>query len=323
MTLRELEYLLALARYRHFGRAAEACHISQPTLSTQIKKLELELGTALVERSTSGVILTSVGEATVESARRILAEVQSIRDTALQARDPESGTVRLGIFPTLGPYFLPSVMLRFAERFPALRLSLVEEQSSHLISHLRDGDIDVALLALPLQDDQLIASFLFEEPFLLAVPPVHPLAERSSIALDEIRDQELLLLEDGHCLRDQALDICEMSGAVEQSAFRAASLETLRHIVGAGLGVTLLPKLATHRRTAGPDTVRLIPFENPVPNRRIALVWRQSSARAPLFGAMADLFRNVAAELLAEATPDPTVTDHPARADTEARRKAG
>ncbi|MCF3934384.1 LysR substrate-binding domain-containing protein [Acuticoccus sp. M5D2P5] len=293
MTLRELEYLVALARYRHFGRAADACSVSQPTLSTQLRKLEAELGVQLVERSSSGALLTPFGKATAERARQILLEVQHIKDAAQEGRDPEGGAVRLGIFPTLGPYLLPSIMLRFADRFPALQLYLVEEKSPSLLTRLHDGDIDAALLALPVEDEALASAFLFEEPFLLAVPPGHPLADRGGITLDDIADQKLLLLEDGHCLRDQALDVCQLSGAVEQSAFRVSSLETLRHMVAAGLGVTLLPELATITGAERPDAPRLVRFADPPPNRRIALFWRKSSPRDALYHAMADLFIDV------------------------------
>ncbi|UOM32570.1 LysR substrate-binding domain-containing protein [Acuticoccus sp. I52.16.1] len=303
MTLRELEYLVALARFRHFGRAAEACCVSQPTLSTQLKKLEGELGMQLVERGTGGVLLTPFGKATAERARKILAEVQHIKDAAQEARDPESGAVRLGIFPTLGPYLLPAIMLRFAERFPSLKLSLIEEKSLDLLARLEGGEIDAALLALPVEGDAIASRFLFEEPFLFAVPAAHPLAGRGRIGVEEIEGEALLLLEDGHCLRDQALDICGLTGAAPQPAFRAASLETLRHMVGAGLGVTLLPQLATTGGTAAPG-VRLVRFSTPAPSRRIALVWRRSSARAALFGAMADLFGTVAGALLS-ADPVP------------------
>ncbi|RAI01709.1 DNA-binding transcriptional regulator OxyR [Acuticoccus sediminis] len=318
MTLRELEYLVALARYRHFGRAAEACCVSQPTLSTQLKKLETELGMQLVERSSTGVLLTPFGQATAERARRILVEVQHIKDAAQIGRDPESGTVRLGIFPTLGPYLLPSIMLRYAERFPSLQLFLIEEKSPNLVTRLHDGDIDVALLALPMDDDQLTCEFLFEEPFLFAVPSGHPLANRTRITMEDICEQELLLLEDGHCLRDQALDVCSLSGAVEQPAFRAASLETLRHMVGAGLGVTLLPQLATAGGKSASDMLRLVPFVDPAPSRRIALVWRKSSARTGLYRAMAELFRQVADDLLHGPVADPALRRSEAAQDRPA-----
>ena len=303
MTLRELEYLVALAKYRHFGRAAEACLVSQPTLSTQLRKLEAELGVQLVERSAGGVLLTAFGRAAAERARRILAEVQSLKDAARQGSDPERGVVRLGIFPTLGPYFLPGIMPRFAERFPDLQLFLIEEKSPGLLARLQDGDLDVAILALPVGDEQVTAEVLFEEPFLLAVPEGHPFARRDAITPSELGDQELLLLEDGHCLRDQALDVCNLTGAVEQPAFRATSLETLRHMVGAGLGVTLLPQLATLGGGPAAGGPRLVRFRDPAPSRRIALVWRRSSAREPLFRAMAALLRQVA-EALQTACPD-------------------
>ena len=278
MNLRDLKYLVALADHRHFGKAADASFVSQPTLSTQIKKLEDELGVALVERAPRKVMLTPVGREIVERARRIVAEVEQLGEVARRSRDPEAGTVRLGIFPTLGPYLLPHVVPRIRKRFPQLELLLVEEKSDVLLQRLREGALDAALLALPVHDDQLHAEFLFEEPFVLAAPQQHPLAGRSALDAAELSDETLLLLEDGHCLRDQALDVCRLSGAREKSGFRATSLETLRQMVAAGVGVTLLPALSVHEPIAQPANIRLVPFRGTAPSRRIALVWRKSSA---------------------------------------------
>ncbi|RZA31132.1 MAG: LysR family transcriptional regulator, partial [Lysobacteraceae bacterium] len=245
MNLRDLKYLLALADHKHFGRAAAACFVSQPTLSTQIKKLEEELGVSLVERAPRKVMLTPAGLAAAERARRIVAEVEQMKEAARRSQDPEAGSVRLGLFPTLGPYLLPHVIPRIRARFPNLELLLVEEKSDVLLSRLHDGKLDAALLALPVHDEQLHSQFLFEEPFVLAVPEHHPLAARGSLGLSELNDQKLLLLEDGHCLREQALEVCRLSGANEKSEFRATSLETLRQMVAANGGITLLPILAT------------------------------------------------------------------------------
>ena len=278
MNLRDLKYLVALADLRHFGKAADACFVSQPTLSTQIRKLEDELGVVLVERAPRKVMLTAAGLDVVQRARRIVADVEQMREAARRSRDPESGTLRLGVFPTLGPYLLPHVVPTLRARFPQLELLLVEEKSDELLQRLREGKLDAALLALPLHDDQLHAEFLFEEPFVLAAPQQHPLAGRSALDAAELSDETLLLLEDGHCLRDQALDVCRLSGAREKSGFRATSLETLRQMVAAGVGVSLLPALSVHEPIAQPANIRLVPFRGTAPSRRIALVWRKSSA---------------------------------------------
>jgi LysR family transcriptional regulator, hydrogen peroxide-inducible genes activator len=290
MTLRELEYLVALAKYRHFGRAAEACLVSQPTLSAQLKKLETELGVQLVERDSRGVILTEFGMKAAERARRILLEVQHLKDAAQESRNPETGAVKLGLFPTLGPYLLPLVMPGLAGRFPGLQLLLIEEKSDALAASLRHGEIDAAILALPVAGEQFAHEFLFEEPFLLAVPKTHPLSDHDRISLASLSDEELMLLEEGHCLRDQALDVCSLSGAMERPTFRATSLETLRHMVGAGLGMTLMPELAT--LTGGDaSATRFVQFEQPRPSRRIGLFWRKRSARDALFRNLASHIR--------------------------------
>src|SRR5215813_3207132 len=243
MNLRDLRYLVALAEHKHFGRAAEASFVSQPTLSTQIKKLEDELEVALVERTPRKVLLTEVGKA-----------------IARRTRDPESGTIRLGIFPTLGPYLLPHVIPRIRERFARLELLLVEEKTETVLRQLREGRLDAGVLAQPIHDDQLHQQFLFEEPFLLAVPEQHPLASRKQLKLDDLADQSLLLLEEGHCLRDQALEVCQLAGAGEKSGFRATSLETLRQMVAANVGVTLLPTLAVKPPVAQSSDIHLVEF---------------------------------------------------------------
>ena len=294
MNLRDLKYLVALADLRHFGKAADACFVSQPTLSTQIRKLEEELGVTLVERAPRKVMLTAAGQDVVQRARRIVAEIDEMKEAARRSRDPESGSLRLGVFPTLGPYLLPHAVPRLHERFPGLELLLVEEKSDVLLQRLRDGKLDATLLALPLHDDQLHAEFLFEEPFLLAAPQQHELARGKSLSVDQLSDETLLLLEDGHCLRDQALDVCRLSGAQEKSGFRATSLETLRQMVAAGVGVTLLPALSVHEPIAQPANIRLVKFRKPAPSRRIALVWRKSSALDGFLHDVADAIGEVA-----------------------------
>lgn len=311
MNLRDLQYLVALAEHRHFGRAAEASFVSQPTLSTQIKKLEDELGVPLVERTPRKVLLTETGREIARRARGVLAEIDEIKAIAQRTRDPESGTLRLGIFPTLGPYLLPHLVPLVRHHFPRLELLLVEEKTEQVIRMLREGSLDVGVLALPLHEDSLHAEFLFEEPFVLAVPESHPLAhgKKHRLKLGDLEDQSLLLLEDGHCMRDQALEVCQLAGAGEKSGFRATSLETLRQMVAANVGITLLPTLAIKPPIARTDNVHLIEFAGHAPSRRIALVWRKSSSMGSFLKRFADVVRSLPAELLrpelsdAKATP--------------------
>ena len=305
MNLRDLKYLVALADHKHFGRAAAACYVSQPTLSTQIKKLEDELGVPLVERAPRKVMLTPAGRDAAERARRIVAEVEQMKEAARRSQDPEAGTVRLGMFPTLGPYLLPHVVPRIRARFPHLELLLVEEKSDVLLSRLREGKLDAGLLALPVADDQLHTEFLFEEPYVLAVPESHPLAQRGSLTLAELSHQQLLLLEDGHCLREQALDVCRLSGANEKSEFRATSLETLRQMVAADVGITLLPTLAVKPPVARSPNIHLLGFSDSHPSRRIAMVWRKSSAMSGFLQVFAQVFRELPPGLFQPDAPVP------------------
>ncbi|WP_101925205.1 MULTISPECIES: DNA-binding transcriptional regulator OxyR [Luteimonas] len=304
MNLRDLKYLVALADHRHFGRAAAACFVSQPTLSTQIRKLEDELGVSLVERAPRKVMLTPTGLLVADRARRIVGDVEQMKEVARRSQDPEAGVVRLGIFPTLGPYLLPHVVPAIRKRFPQLELLLVEEKSDLLLARLRDGRLDAALLALPVHDEQLHAEPLFEEPFVLAVPDQHPLAAHRTMTLDALADQRLLLLEDGHCLRDQALDVCHLAGASEKSGFQGTSLETLRQMVAANVGVTLLPMLAIQPPVAQSPDITLIGFADaPPPSRRIAMVWRRSSAMADFLQSLAQLFQTLPPHLLRMPLP--------------------
>src|SRR5688572_1341283 len=314
MNLRDLSYLVALADLRHFGRAAEHCHVSQPTLSTQVRKLEEELGVALVERAPRQVMLTPAGADIVERARRVLAEVAQMRETARRTTDPEAGSVRLGMFPTLGPYLLPHVVPRLRARFPRLELLLVEEKTEVLVGMLRAGRLDAAVLALPLHEDWLHCETLFEEPFLLAVPAGHPLSKRRELTLASLADEHLLLLEDGHCLRDQALEVCSLAGAGEKEGFRATSLETLRQMVAAGVGVTLLPMLAVKPPVSPSENIRLLSFRDPPPTRRLALVWRKSSATAAFLQKLAAVLRDLPPGLLSAPEPSPHKASRRAKA---------
>lgn len=303
MNLRDLKYLVALADHRHFGRAAAASFVSQPTLSTQIRKLEDELGVSLVERAPRRVMLTPVGREIADRARRIIADVDQMSELARRSRDPEAGSVRLGLFPTLGPYLLPHVLPAIRARFPRLELLLVEEKTDQILTRLRDGRLDAGLLALPLHDDQLHAEPLFDEPFVLAVPRTHPVASRTALRTADLENLDLLLLEEGHCLRDQALDVCHLAGAGERDGFRATSLETLRQMVAAGVGVTLLPTLAVQPPVPPSPDIALLPFEGDPPHRRIAMVWRKSSATGAFLMQLAEQFRSLPPELLAMRAP--------------------
>jgi LysR family hydrogen peroxide-inducible transcriptional activator len=301
VTLRELEYLIALANHRHFGRAAEECQVAQPTLSTQIRKLEEDLGAPLIERTSRSLMLTSFGQDTVERARRIMTEVEEMKAAARRSRNPEAGTLRLGIFPTLAPYFLPHAVPRIRETFPGLEMLLIEEKSDGLLSRLHNGNLDAAILALPVGDDRLTTELLFSERFLLAVPASHSLAERKELALADLNGYNLMLLEEGHCLRDQALDVCRLAGASERTSFRATSLETLRQMVGAEVGMTLLPELAT--RHSPSSNIRLLSFTDSPPSRQIGICWRKGSAMRHFLPEIGVLLRGVSKALLA---PPPT-----------------
>lgn len=320
MNLRALQYLVAVADERNFSRAAEACYVSQPTLSTQIKKLEQELDVQLVERNPRRVMLTPAGEQVVARAREILHQVAAVRETARRARDPEAGRIRLGLFPTLGPYLLPHVLPAIRERFPRLELLLYELKTEELLERLREGKLDAAVLALPVSNDGFEVRELFEEPFVLAAPAGHPLASKPDLGLDDLRDGPVLLLEDGHCLRDQALEVCRMVGAEEKDGFRATSLETLRQMVASGIGVTLLPTLATKPPVPSTDRVTLRALPSPAPSRRVALLWRQSSGLGELMDNLAALLRGLDPELL--LPPEPSTVESK-RAKTAPRKAAG
>ena len=293
MNLRDLRYLVALADLKHFGHAAEACFVSQPTLSTQIKKFEDELGTPLIERNPRNVMLTDVGVAVVARARAILHEADQIKNIARRAKDPESGTVKIGIFPTLGPYLLPHVVPNIVKKFPKLELMLFEEKTESVLKKLHDGDLDAGIIALPIHDDTLHAEFLFEESFVLAVPKGSALAKLKKIKLSDLANERLLLLDDGHCLRDQALEVCQMAGVGERAGFRATSLETLRHMVSANVGMTLLPALTVQPPVPPTPNVVLIPFAAPAPSRRIAIVWRRTSALTVFLQQLVPLFKTL------------------------------
>ncbi len=290
MNLRDLEYLVALSEHRHFGRAAAACYVSQPTLSTQIKKLESELGASLIERGPRGVLFTVAGEKVLVRARSMLAGAEEIRTIARHATDPRSGTLRLGVFPTLGPYLLPHVVPQLHGTLPDLKLLLVEEKTSELTQMLHGGTVDAVVLATPI-DDAFEYEPLFREDFVLAVPSGHELAGREFVTTEALRGQDILLLADGHCLREQALEVCSQVGVTERDGFRATSLETLRHMVAAGAGVTLLPQLSVAPPVPQYDGVELVSFVDPVPYRDIALAWRKGGIHGDLMTDVAEILR--------------------------------
>ena len=287
MTLRELQYIVAVADAGSFSRAAERVHVSQPTLSAQVKKLETELGIPLFERATRKVIPTEAGRAAIASARRILAEADALRDTARAARDPLSGRFRLGAIPTLAGYILPDLVPACAEALPDLKLVLVEEKTDELVKRLREGRLDAALLALPVAEPGLETLDLFDDDFLFATHSDDPLAERGTMEPTDLEGRSLLLLEDGHCLRDQSLEVCRVSGAGEEADFRATSLETLRQMVRAGSGQTLMPAIA--RRDG--DGVSYIPFSGEGISRRVALAYRPTTPRREVITRLASILR--------------------------------
>lgn len=289
MNIRDLRYIVAVAELRSFSAAAKYCHISQPTLSAQIKKVEQYLGVVLFERTSRKMLLTDVGVAVSTAAKRALQEIDAIKEIAQYAHDPMVGKFRLGAFPTLAMYLFPSVVVEMKRSLPQLRLILIEEKTAVLLQQLKQGKLDAALLALPVEDELLQTQFLFEDPFLLAVPSQHALAHRKRVDVSVLARVRLLLLEEGHCLREQALSVCEFAGGVEEE-FRGTSLETLRQMVKAGTGVTLMPKIAISKQEEG---ICYILFKSPAPKRSIALVWRKTNPRLPLMRALAALLTTI------------------------------
>ncbi len=287
--LKDLRYLAAVADTRHFGRAAERCFVSQPTLSAQLKKLEQYLGVQLIERQPNNVSLTEAGEQIVSRARRILEASEEVVTLAQAHRDPLAGRLRVALLPTIGPYLLPRVSQAIRRALPRLELRLYEYQTAPMLEKLKAGELDLGILALPVDLEGLQARELFAEPFTVAVPQRHRLAKRERVEVDDLEDETLLLLEEGHCLRDQALEVCSRVGAGESQDFRATSLETLRQMVATGAGVTLLPELATKGAYGDARGVVVLPFAKPAPVRRVGAVWRKTTARQPAIEALCTL----------------------------------
>lgn len=278
MNLRDLEYLSALYQMRHFRKAAEMCNVSQPTLSGQIAKLEDELGLSLIERNTRNVMFTPAGEAVLTRARTVLEEVRQLRETAQEFKDPMAGELRLGLIPTVAPYLLPRIMPTLFDQFPRLKWRLEEKQTNQLMEQLKIGALDAVILAWLPEMEEYGKISLYEEPLWLAAHKDNPLIQKKHIELADLDGQEVLMLEDGHCLRDQALGYCFSAGAREDATFQATSLETLRHMVAAGRGITLLPLLSVPEQFDS-NLIRYRAFHQPEPKREIALVFRKGSSR--------------------------------------------
>ena len=302
MTLTELKYIVAVARERHFGKAAEACFVSQPTLSVAIKKLEDELEVKLFERSANEVAITPLGEEIVRQAQSVLEQAASIKEIAKRGKDPLSGPLKLGVIYTIGPYLLPDLVREAIERTPQMPLMLQENFTVRLLEMLRTGEIDCAILAEPFPDTGLAIAPLYDEPFMAAVPSAHPLASKATITSQELKSETMLLLGTGHCFRDHVLEVCpefaRFSSDAEgiRKSFEGSSLETIKHMVAAGMGVTLVPRLSvpadalaarTRRAKGDREYVKYIPFaDGDVPHRRVVLAWRRSFTRYEAIAAL-------------------------------------
>ncbi|WP_022981224.1 LysR substrate-binding domain-containing protein [Ideonella sp. B508-1] len=290
MTLTELRYIVAVARERHFGRAAEACHVSQPTLSVAIKKLEEELDVKIFERGSNEVSLTPLGEAIVRQAQSVIEQAQGIREIAQRGKDPLAGPLRLGIIYTIGPYLLPELVRHAIDMTPQMPLILQENFTVKLLDMLRTGELDCAIMAEPFPDTGLAIAPLYDEPFLVAVPAQHPLAQRDAISSEELKRETMLLLGTGHCFRDHVLEVCpefaRFSSDTEgiKKSFEGSSLETIKHMVASGMGVTVVPQLSQPREPQ-PHLV-FVPFAAPVPSRRVVLAWRRSFTRYEAIAAL-------------------------------------
>ncbi|HEV3425158.1 MAG TPA: LysR substrate-binding domain-containing protein [Paraburkholderia sp.] len=299
MTLTELKYIVAVARERHFGRAAEACFVSQPTLSVAIKKLEDELNVQIFERGTSEVSVTPIGEQIVTQAQRVLEQTLAIKEIAKQGKDPLVGPLRLGVIYTIGPYLLPTLVKQMIKRVPQMPLMLQENYTLKLIELLKQGEIDVAIMALPFPETGLMLRPLYDEPFVVALPSGHAWENRSKIDPTDLKQETMLLLGSGHCFRDHVLGVCPELMRFSQNAdgiqktFEGSSLETIRHMVASGVGITVLPRMSVQEvkpQAGGVDSGLLsyVAFDEPVPDRRVVLAWRKSFTRMPAIDAICD-----------------------------------
>lgn len=295
MNLRDLHYFVVLAEVKHFGEAAKRCYVSQPTLSMQIKKLEETLGVILFERTNKQVLLTDQGQALLGRAKKILTLIDEMKELARQSGDPFSGELRLGVIPTVAPYLLPLVMPTIKQNLPQLNIWLIEDQTHQLVNQLEAGVLDAAIMAQPIEG-HFISHNLFEEFFYFACANTHPLAQAKIISINDLVNQQVLLLEEGHCLRDQAIAVCQMAKANEIADFTATSLETLRLMVQAGMGVTLLPALAARAQPS--DLLKCIPFETPAPSRTLGLFWRSGTPKYQCLEAIADIMTQLIQPIL-------------------------
>ena len=305
MTLTELKYIVAVARERHFGKAAEACHVSQPTLSVAVKKLEEELDLKLFERSANEVTVTPLGEEVVRQAQSVLEQAAGIREIAKRGKDPLAGALRLGVIYTIAPYLLPDLVRHVIDMTPQMPLMLQENFTVKLLEMLRTGELDCAILAEPFPDTGLAIAPLYDEPFVAAMPRSHPLAKGKSVTAEQLKSETMLLLGTGHCFRDHVLEVCpefaRFSGTAEgiQRSFEGSSLETIKHMVAAGMGVTLVPRLgvpksafaAKPRRGRTDETfVKYLPITDELggepPTRRVVLAWRRSFTRYEAIAAL-------------------------------------
>jgi LysR family transcriptional regulator, hydrogen peroxide-inducible genes activator len=279
-----------VARERHFGRAAQSCHVSQPTLSVAIKKLEEELGLVLFERSPGEVTVTPVGQRVVEQAQRVLEEAAQVKDIAQSARDPLAGPLRLGTIYTIGPYLLPKLVPVLRKRAPSMQLLIQENYTHKLAEALKQGEVDAIVVALPFAEPGVATRALYDEPFLVALPKGHALEKKRHISADELARESLLLLGAGHCFRDQVLDLCSTvqrgpRGALART-MEGGSLETIRQMVAGGVGVTVLPSSSVHAGEGGNELISFRPFSRPVPDRRVVLAWRKSFPRPQAIDAL-------------------------------------
>ncbi|UCH16799.1 MAG: LysR family transcriptional regulator [Burkholderiales bacterium] len=290
MTLTELRYIVAVAREKHFGRAAEACFVSQPTLSVAVKKLEDELDVKIFERGGSEVSVTPLGEQIVRQAQQVIEQASAIKEIAKSGKDPLSGPLRLGIIYTIGPYLLPDLVRHAIELTPQMPLMLQENFTVKLLEMLRTGELDCAIMAEPFPDAGLAIAPLYDEPFMAALPRSHPLAKRKSISAEELKKETMLLLGTGHCFRDHVLEVCpefaRFSSDAEgiRKSFEGSSLETIKHMVASGMGVTVVPMLSVP--SAPQQHVVYIPFAQPAPSRRVVLAWRRSFPRYEAIAAL-------------------------------------
>ncbi|WP_428503366.1 hydrogen peroxide-inducible genes activator [Roseateles sp.] len=290
MTLTELRYIVAVARERHFGRAAEACFVSQPTLSVAIKKLEEELDVRIFERGANEIKVTPLGEDIVRQAQSVIEQASAIHEIAKRGKDPLAGALRLGLIYTIAPYLLPELVKGVIEHYPQMPLMLQENFTVKLLEMLRTGELDCAIMAEPFPDTGLAVAPLYDEDFMIAVPANHPFAGRESVSAEELKSETMLLLGAGHCFRDHVLEVCpefaRFSSDAEgiRKSFEGSSLETIKHMVASGMGVTVVPALSVP--VLPPAHLRFVPFAPPVPTRRVVLAWRKTFTRYEAIAAL-------------------------------------